>query len=339
MMPAMTSMERKKPRVAVVGGSNLDYQGTSASEFIACDSNPGFITKVPGGVARNIAEACSKLRLDVSLVSAFGGDADGEFLIRSCEGLGIDVSRSLRGDFPTGRYLCLLDRNGALAGAVADMRAMDYLEPAVLEARAELFEEADCIIVDANLSKQSIAWFCDRFGRSNRRASRPLLFFDPVSETKSARARGLTGAFDCMKPNAGELSILSGAGSSKGELDIAGVEELVARLRRDGNMPGSLFVSLGHKGMYCDAPEFRGLITLPESPVRPHPVNRSGAGDVACAALAWAALSGKSALWQARCALAAAILAAAAIEPVPGNLDPTVLEDFCERLFEKESLP
>ena len=52
-----------KPFVCVIGGMNIDLQGSSNQPLVFNDSNPGEIVMSAGGVGRNIAENIAKLSL------------------------------------------------------------------------------------------------------------------------------------------------------------------------------------------------------------------------------------------------------------------------------------
>lgn len=334
-MRKMSKNEYKAPHVVVVGGSNLDCQGKSGADFRPGDSNPGVICDAAGGVGRNIAEACARLGLRVSLVTALGDDVGGGIVRESCARAGVELAPVSAGGKPTGRYLCLLDSDGSLIGAVADMRATDAIAPDALLEYRELLDAADCIVVDANLPRESIRFLAEGYGRGSggEKSGRPFLFLDPVSETKAARAVGLTGRFDCIKPNRGELAILLGLDPEKEVISADEVPALAEKLRSADGGPGALYISLGAEGMYCDDEGLRAMVALPQTRPGSVAVNRSGAGDVSCAALVWAILGGKPVHERAQFALSAALMAASSIDPVPADLSGESLERRRSELF------
>jgi pseudouridine kinase len=340
----MTDTRKGKARVVVVGGANVDLQGVSFASFIPGDSNPGKIVRACGGVGRNIAENCARLGLPTWLIAAFGDDQDGALLSDSCERVGIDLGGSLRAHAATPRYLCALGPDGSLKAAVADMAAMELLTPEFLETRRPYLDAADILIADANLPAASLAWIAAVYGRETRLVGegrarerrRPILFLDPVSATKSQKAVGLTAAFDCIKPNISEAAILAGlsAGARAGQRDPESLRRVLAEARR---MPAELFISLGEEGIYyCEREGREGIEPLPPPELRMPPSNRSGAGDAACAALAWAWSRGLSLREKARAALAAAMIAAASPEPVSPEMSEETLERAMRRMFREE---
>lgn len=309
--------------VVVLGGMNIDIQGQSASAFLPGDSNPGRVSTSPGGVGRNIAENLVRLGLSVELVTVLGDDAWSRELETSCRSLGIGLSGALRlVGSPASTYLCLLDPEGRLEGAVASMETMERLDPPRLAEREDLLDAADCIVVDANLPEASIAWLAGRYGRDGTvrgqtrwaadeggQSARPLLVLDPVSVAKARRAASRLGSFDLAKPNLAEARILADLREEEDPARLAAAL-LVAGL-------GEAQISLGQDGMYYDGfsrdgSRESGRVALPAAaPAGLAPRNRSGAGDAACAALVWASLEGLGPRDRARAALAAAMIAAA----------------------------
>ncbi|MCE5257062.1 MAG: PfkB family carbohydrate kinase [Spirochaetaceae bacterium] len=333
-----------KAAVVVVGGANLDIQGISFADFVSGDSNPGIIRRSAGGVGRNIAENLARLGMDVSLVSVFGDSDEGRLLREDCRRKGIDVSQSLLVDGRTPTYLAAMDSAGALIGAVADMGAMDMLKPDQLEKRQDLFDAADYLVADTNIPAESLLWLADHYGRSGwaggggkrhnggkwreREGSRaPLLFLDTVSCTKALRACGMLGACACAKPNRAECGVIAG-------IDTSDPVRLSAALRQKNEMPAELYLSMGEGGIYfCPEEGEPGLVTLPKASLCPKPINRSGAGDAALAAILWASAKGFPPVEKTRYALTASLLTVASGNPVSERLDEVTLLAEKARMF------
>ena len=71
--------------------SSLANAGIYNVGVIMRDSNPGSVTLAPGGVGRNIAHDLRLLDVDVTFVTALGGDGDAAKILKSCEALGFDM--------------------------------------------------------------------------------------------------------------------------------------------------------------------------------------------------------------------------------------------------------
>ncbi|TFG82255.1 MAG: hypothetical protein E4H20_08080, partial [Spirochaetales bacterium] len=263
-------MAGKLPRMAVYGGTNVDIQAHCRQHFKPGDSNPGSSSLAAGGVGRNIAENLVGLGATVELVTVFGDDDLAAFLMRSCRQSGIDVAASLfLREESSPRYLCILDVDGSLVGAVAAMDALDRFDPAVLADRWDPGDRADVVILDANLPADTLAAAAERW------RGKPILL-DTVSASKAVKALPLLPYVSMIKPNRVEAAILSG-------LEPGGEAEALAAaraIRRAGT--AEVFVSLGAGGLLWCGSEGEGIARPLGLPV----VNVSGAGDAAAAALA-----------------------------------------------------
>ncbi len=285
------------PRVVVVGGANVDIGGAPAAALRLHDSNPGEIRLRPGGVGRNIAHDLRLLGLDVSLVTALGDDPFGAWLRRSCEALGVDMSLSLT--IPGARtsgYLYVTD-GGEMHVGISDMDVTERLGPAALERHLPRLNEADAVVVDANLCAETLDWLAG--------ACTAPLYADPVSAAKAPRLRAALPRLALIKPNALEAAALTG----ETEPERAARALLAAGVKR-------VFVSLGAAGML--AAEGETLLRLPCLPCRV--VNTTGAGDAAMAAVVWAGVRGLGLEEAGRAALSAGAQTAACAETNPPAL-------------------
>lgn len=72
-------------KILAIGGAAIDYQLKASDpkkKFELRKSCAGKSRKTMGGVARNIAECCSKFEgFDINLISAFGSDQDTDLLL------------------------------------------------------------------------------------------------------------------------------------------------------------------------------------------------------------------------------------------------------------------
>jgi len=272
---------RTHPRITVVGGANTDIVGIPDGRFAFRDSIPGHVRVSPGGVGRNIAENLARLGAEVRLVTAFGDDPQAELLAAECEAVGIDTSFSIwPAGLPGSRYLAVLDASGDLAAAVNDMRALESLTPAVLDAAA--FAGADAIVLDTNLQASTIQ-------RAAELAGGIPLVLDPVSTPKALAARPVLGRLAAIKPNLREAEELSGAAGAQGA-----AERLVGLGVRH------VFITMGSEGVWCASAEEEAFL-LPAPPTTV--CNVTGAGDAFTAGVAWGVATGmsvrKTAAWAA----------------------------------------
>lgn len=124
---------------------------------------PGRITRLPGGVALNIAMALTRFGLAPTLLTAIGRDPEGEELIAACARLGLGTEHIYRpDDLPTDRYMAVEGSNGLIA-AIADAysleaagdRILTPLTGGVLGHAAAPY--AGIIALDGNLTAELLA--------------------------------------------------------------------------------------------------------------------------------------------------------------------------------------
>lgn len=85
----------------------------------------GRITRIPGGVAMNIAMTLSRFGMRPALLTAIGRDAEGDELMTACAELGTDTQFIYRSDdLPTDCYMAVEGANGLIA-AIADAHSLE----------------------------------------------------------------------------------------------------------------------------------------------------------------------------------------------------------------------
>ena len=280
------------PYAVVVGGVNMDIGGVSCAPLVRADSNPGVVRVSLGGVGRNIAHNMALLGVDTRLLTAFGDDGHAQRIAASCGELGIDISRALQvpGE-RTSTYLFIADERGEMELALSDMDIYRHITPAFLASRAQLLQNAQLVVVDANIPADAIQWLAQHV--------KPPLFADPVSTAKAEKLRPVLGRLHTLKPNRIEAQLLSGVEiTDEASLNRAADKLLETGLRR-------VFLSLGGDGVL--AADHSGRVRLPC--LMGDMVNTTGCGDAFMAALAWAYLEGTALEDTAQAGLAAASIA------------------------------
>ncbi len=329
--------KKTKPYCVVVGGINIDVQAFCHSEYIERDSNPGYIKRSLGGVGRNIAENLVRLGLPTEMITVLGDSSGWKRLISHIEHAGIGLSHSPRlSGVPLPTYLCILEGDGGLVGAVADMRAIEQMQVDQLEKQKPLLDEAVAIIVDGNIPQTCIEWLAERYrakgdrGSFNINAAKPLLVADTVSSAKAKKFKACFGKFDIAKPNIAEAAVIAGVDKE------TSLQNIISAMLKTSSLPRELYISMGENGMEIIEANSVINISLPSPQRRPHSVNRSGAGDAACAALVWISIYERLIVRKmgsidlcpqskAKMALAAALYAASSKYPVNRKLNKNSL--------------
>src|SRR4051794_34076205 len=197
-----------EPSVVVVGGANMDVKARSKRSAVPATSNPGAASMAAGGVGRNIAENLARLGTRVHLVAAIGSDGLGDQVLAATTGAGVHVEHVRRSARATGTYTAVLDADGELVVAVADMTATDELSVAQVDAARDLVATASLVVLDGNLSAAALGFALDLAAAAGVR-----VLLDPVSVPKAALlAPLLDGSLPvyAVTPNREELAALTG---------------------------------------------------------------------------------------------------------------------------------
>ena len=125
--PATDPMPAHDARTEIlcIGSVLWDIIGRSPSHMRLGSDVPGRITRLPGGVAMNIAMTLRRFDLRPSVLTAIGSDPEGDELIAACERMGISTAHVYRSpDLPTDRYMAVEGGNG-LISAIADAHSLE----------------------------------------------------------------------------------------------------------------------------------------------------------------------------------------------------------------------
>ncbi len=123
---------QKPPEILCIGSVLWDVIGRSTQAMQAGSDVPGRVTRLPGGVAMNIAMTLRRFDLRPALLSVVGQDSEGVELIRKAEALDLNMNFLYRSeDMPTDQYLAIEGSNGMIA-AVADAHSLEAVGDKIL---------------------------------------------------------------------------------------------------------------------------------------------------------------------------------------------------------------
>ena len=98
----------KTPDILCIGSILWDIIGRSRAQMHRGSDMPGRITRLPGGVALNIAMTLARFGFTPALLSVVGRDAEGDELVAACDALGLVTDTMYRSDdLPTDRYMAV----------------------------------------------------------------------------------------------------------------------------------------------------------------------------------------------------------------------------------------
>ena len=305
-------------RVTVIGGANTDIVGVPGSGLSMYDSNPGRVTVSAGGVGRNVAENLARLGLQVSLVTAFGDDANGRARRAECAEAGIDVAREIRcAEVPGPVYLAVLDDRGDLAVAVNDMRALEAIGPAEIAIALAGADRQDALVLDANISTDSLL-------RARELMPDAALFLECVSSPKAPRLAGLLEGSAAVHANVLEATALTGEAF---EQSVDGAARAAGALVALGVV--AAYVTAGEYGVAYATAESRGNFGPPVNTV----VNATGAGDAFMAGIVASTLAGHDARACTGFAIACAAITLESEDTVAAGLTRDAVEGRMRELL------
>lgn len=299
-------------KVACIGAVHLDWKARVIGEARSGTSNPAVTLRTPGGVAGNVARNLGRLGLPVTLFSIVGDDAAGRSLLGELHAASVDTSGVQHsGGPPTGAYLAILDREGRLLIAAADMEIYEALDPAWADRVGPGLADFEAWVLDANLPALTIA-------RLMRYAGKACLLADPVSVAKAPRLAPALPRLDVLFPDRAEALTLAELPSR----DEASVVAAAAAIRQRGVR--RVVVSLGWRGVYLDdGVTPRQVPALPNRSV----VDVTGAGDAQIAGYVYGLSREGSGHSPIDWAMAAASLTVETIDSVRADLSPSLLAD------------
>jgi sugar/nucleoside kinase (ribokinase family) len=125
------------PDILCIGSVLWDIIGRSPTSMRLGSDVPGRITRLPGGVAMNIAMTLRRFGMTPALLTAIGRDGEGDELIAACDLLGLVTDTVYRSDdLPTDRYMAIEGANGLIA-AIADAHSLEAAGDKVLRPLAD----------------------------------------------------------------------------------------------------------------------------------------------------------------------------------------------------------
>ncbi len=299
----------EQPGAVVVGGANMDLKARSTARATSRTSNPGHGSMAPGGVGRNIAENIARLGDRVHLISVVGRDPMGDNLLDHTAAAGVRVEHVARTDVRTGTYTAVLDVDGELIVAIADMEAAAELGPEQLNQARDIIATAGVLVVDGNLSLGALDYALEL-------SAGVRTIFEPVSVPKAARLEeAIDARVYAVTPNRDELGALT-------DLPTRTDRQLRTAARRLHDRGVELvWIRLGERGSMLSTAD--DTIDIAAMPTTVEDV--TGAGDSMLGAFCHVLLQGGSPEDAARFGHAAAALTIASPHTVRPDLTPRLV--------------
>ena len=301
-----------KKKILVLGGAHIDRRGRISGETAQGASNPGTWFEEPGGGGFNAARNLARLGFQVTMISPRGGDAIGEMVGEAADYAGIDDRPFVFLDRKTPSYTAIIEKDGNLVIALADMDLYRFFVPRRLSIRwvQDAFATHDLILFDANLPEETIAAIVAKA----HFLSKPVAAI-AISPAKVVKLRSCIGDIDYLFLNEAEAAALAGRQPAEAEdwpplLNEIGIRNaVVTRGRRE-------LVAL------C-----QGRAVTLQPPVAETVADVTGAGDSLAAGTLAGLMAGLPLEEAIRHGTAAAALTVQSRHAVNENLTPDLLNE------------
>lgn len=298
-------------KILVLGGAHVDRRGRIFGETAPGASNPGAWFEEPGGGGFNAARNLARLGFDVKLISPRGGDPSGEMVAEAASHAGIDDKPFVFLDRKTPSYTAILERDGNLVIALADMELYKLFVPRRLAIRAvrNAFEATDLVLCDANLPAETLSAITARASFCGK----PVAAI-AISPAKVVRLKPCLAGIDHLFLNEAEAAALT-------ENRPQDPREWVSELRALGLRSG--VITRGKRELIAFS---RDVVISLQPPIVDNVADVTGAGDSLAAGVLAALLAGHDLGEAVRHGAAAAAITVQSPFATAENLTPELLK-------------
>jgi pseudouridine kinase len=195
-------------KVSIFGGAHIDRRGRICGATAPGASNPGSWFEEAGGGGFNAARNLARLGLEVRMISPRGGDAAGDTVAEAAAAAGVIDNPFVFLDRKTPSYTAILENDGNLVIALADMDLYRLFSPRRLQQRAmrEVVSSSDLIVTDANLPEETLASLIERAAQQ----AKPIAAI-AISPAKVVRLANSLAGLSFLFMNEAEARTLTGS--------------------------------------------------------------------------------------------------------------------------------
>ncbi|MGI0527770.1 carbohydrate kinase family protein [Rhizobium giardinii] len=195
-------------KVSIFGGAHIDRRGRICGATAPGASNPGSWFEEAGGGGFNAARNLARLGLEVRMISPRGGDAAGDTVAEAAAAAGVIDNPFVFLDRKTPSYTAILENDGNLVIALADMDLYRLFSPRRLQQRAmrEVVSSSDLVVTDANLPEETLASLIERAAQQ----AKPIAAI-AISPAKVVRLANSLAGLSFLFMNEAEARALTGS--------------------------------------------------------------------------------------------------------------------------------
>jgi pseudouridine kinase len=315
----MNKQSEMNYEILCIGGANVDRKIQTINQLKFETSNPASNTLSYGGVARNIAETLGRLGINTGLLGFVGADFEGEWLLRHTKKfVDINPTEIIQGKV-TGTYTAVLDPDGQMAIAFADMAIYDEVEAQFIEKKWHHLKKAEIVLLDMNFPKDLIVEVIERCSLEKKQVCIATVSAPKVEKLPKA-LDGVTWLIANQKEAEAIAKI-----EIKTEGDFFRAAEMI--LKRGAER---VVITRGESGLiYFTKAGEAGALFPPEIPV--HDV--TGAGDSLIAGILFGYLKGLSTEDACKIGISCSMITIQSNETVNPLLNQQVLLETFQKYF------
>ncbi len=306
--------------VYCIGGMNIDRNYRLLEPMLPQTSNPVTSSVSVGGVGRNVAENLGRLGMDITLLSVAGNDQDYQYIKQQSEPY-INLNKvKLYSNQSTSAYSAILDTEGEMSYALADMSIADQMNREWINEYLSILSNASYIIVDLNVQKEVIEELLNLSKQSGAK-----LIIVPVSGPKMSHLPKRLEGLDWLIVNQDESEVYFNL-----EAGQESTEQLAHRWI-DCGVQHVVITSGKCPTVYANQ---QGECLAIQPPLQPDVVDVTGAGDSNAAGIIYGCIHGLSAQESIELGMTNAYYTVATHQTVRSDLSATQLKEERELLFE-----
>lgn len=309
----------KRKQIVCIGGANIDRKIQVLEKLQAGTSNPASSSISCGGVARNIAENLGRLGLEVSLMTVVGDDHEGKRLFDQTKTfVDMEPSKLMVGE-TTGTYTAILDSDGEMTFALADMGIYDSVDVDHIEKRWGFLASAELVMIDTNFPAGVLSKIVTRC----KEEGIPLVI-TPVSAPKIKKLPAVLEGVTWLIANKDEAEALAGR-KIREEGDFFKAAETIMQKGVE-----KVVITRGDKGLiYYTKMNEAGVILPPKVEV----VDVTGAGDALVAGVIYGDLRGLNTEAACKIGMACSMITLSTEETVSSSLNHQYLQETFQQNF------
>lgn len=269
--------------IVVIGAAFVDIKGFPLEGYVPTGRNVGRIEYVHGGVSRNVVEDIANVDLHPTYLGIVDNTPLGEDVKNRLAKHNVNVDYVMQRPLGMGTWLAVFNNDGDVAGSISQRPDMQPLVELLNEKGDTIFQEADSIIVEADLNEEIIEKVFELADKYSKKV------FAVVSNMSLvAQRRDFIKRFDCFICNEQEAGILFADDYTSYSPEK--MSEMLAIKTVSGRIP-SMIVTMGGDGaVYADKHGNHGVCPARKVLVK----DTTGAGDAFCAGVAIGLTYGKN---------------------------------------------